>query len=95
MACTDEVAWHVADEIGAALPRAESQWLFVKLGAGDTWSALVFGLSLAVRHRLWLSSDLCEELLFWLQLHTGNFEEPIVRQRVAVIVGWPHHRPSR
>jgi hypothetical protein len=74
-----ELAWRLADEIGAQLADADKTAVYVELGAGEFWPATTRLLTLALHNELPLSAALLAEFATWLDRYVGGIEEPLIR----------------
>jgi hypothetical protein len=79
MSTETALAWALADAASACFTEHDQTTIYTALGAGETYAAIVRTLTIAVRARHSLPTNLITELTTWLDGYTGNEYEPRIR----------------
>jgi hypothetical protein len=75
----DDMAWLLADAASECMAGADRHAVFVDLGAGDPWEAIVRILQIVERERFSLPCQLIADVTSWLDRYTGAMEEAPIR----------------
>jgi hypothetical protein len=74
-----KLAWALADAVSVCFTAKDHLGIYTMLGAGETYSAIVLLLGIAVRKRCPLPTRLISALVAWLDCYIGNDCEPPTR----------------
>jgi hypothetical protein len=77
-----EVAWTLVDETSHWFTDADRVNVYSALGAGDSYSAIVHALDIAVQMRQPLPATLIADLSAWIEGYAGRGDERRLRQRI-------------
>jgi hypothetical protein len=80
-----DVAWALAEEARTYLTIPELNSVFVKLGVGDFPEAIETMLQALASAKASLSSVLVARLGHWIDMYTGQYAEPLLRQYLSRI----------
>jgi hypothetical protein len=79
----NRLAWLLADELTVSFLDEDHTAVYIELGAGDIWPAIIRMLTIAVRDELSLPAGLVTEFAVWLDKYVGGIEEPLIRDLLA------------
>jgi hypothetical protein len=74
-----KLAWALADAASTCFTDADHVSVYTALGAGETCTAILRSLAIAVRARHSLPTNLITELTNWLDGYAGHTCEPQIR----------------
>lgn len=73
------LAWALADAVAVCFTATDRLGIYTTLGAGETYSAILRMLDIAVRNRYPLPARLISALATWLDCYVGNQHESMLR----------------
>jgi hypothetical protein len=84
-----KLAWALAQVADPHLNAAERNDIYVKIGVGETFSAIFSLITTVVHKRLTLAADLVTTFSTWLDAYVGSDSEPHLRQLIGQVKSRP------
>jgi len=81
-----DLAWELSDAIGSGIPHRDRGGVYRAIGAGDTYTAIVSLLEIAVSTGVSLSPDLSGKLAEWLDGYAYDDDTPRLRQLLDIAI---------
>jgi hypothetical protein len=88
------LAWALAESADPCFRLAERNYIYVAIGAGDTFSAICALVAVIAREGLPLPLELVPALTSWLNAHSHNESEPRVRGLVTILTKRAPNHPA-
>jgi hypothetical protein len=89
-----DLAWALAQAAHPHLDAVERHDIYIRIGVGETFSAISSLIATVVGRQLTLPAELVNRLVIWLDAYVGNDGETQLRRLIAQVVSHPLDQAS-